>query len=70
VIAPDGQELCERHSDLTMAGTLVVGSGPKGRIEAIDDDSEIFEAWLERLKIPAVLFPKDWADRVPKLPLP
>jgi WD40 repeat protein len=70
VVAPDGAELWEQHSDVTMEGTLVVGSGREGKIKAIDDDSEFFETWLQRLKIPPVLFRKDWAAQIPEVPLP
>ncbi len=70
VVAPDGAELWEQHSDVTMEGTLVVGSGRTGKIKVIDDDSEFFETWLGRLTIPPVLFPKDWAAQIPEVPLP
>lgn len=70
VVAPDGAELWEQHSDVTMDGTLVVGSGRAGKIKAIGDDSELFETWLQRLKIPPVLFREDWAVQIPQVPLP
>ena len=69
VLAPNGQELCERHSDLTVSATLVLSGARKGEIGTIDDDSEYFKAWLEKLGIPAVLFAKNWADEIPKQPL-
>ena len=69
VLAPNGQELCERHSDLTVRATLVLSGARKGEIATIDDDSEYFKAWLEKLGIPAVLFAKNWADEIPKQPL-
>ncbi len=69
ILGPGGQELFEQHGDLTIGATGVVQGG-SATFNLIDDDTEFITTWFERLKIPAVIFQKDWAEQIPKRPLP
>ena len=69
IVAPGGQEVFEQHGDLTIGATGVVQGG-SATLNLIDDDTKFVNTWFERLKIPAVIFQKDWAGQVPKQPLP
>lgn len=69
IVGPGGQEIFEQHGDLTIGATGVVQGG-SATLNLIDDDTEFITAWFERLRIPAAIFQKDWAEQVPRQPLP